>query len=103
MFAHGACSLILIGYYAVTSTNYGGGSYSIRWFVLLLPLMFVFLYPVFKNTDGEQSLGVSSDLDENCSACFPFPPRLLTIVMKLSIVIACIGLIKRRFPQNLIR
>lgn len=37
--------LILCGYYWLTTSNYGGRSYSIRWFVPLLPLLFFFLYP----------------------------------------------------------
>jgi 4-amino-4-deoxy-L-arabinose transferase-like glycosyltransferase len=38
-------SLILCSYYWATTTNFGGWSYSIRWFVPLLPLLFYFLHP----------------------------------------------------------
>jgi hypothetical protein len=40
-----AGSLILCCYYWLTTSNYGGRSYSIRWFVPTLPLLFFFLYP----------------------------------------------------------
>jgi hypothetical protein len=33
---------------SVGTNNYGGWSYSIRWFVPLLPLLFFFLYPFFE-------------------------------------------------------
>lgn len=39
-------SVVVIGYYLAVSNNYGGYSYSMRWFVPLLPLWFFFLYPV---------------------------------------------------------
>lgn len=44
----GLCSLILISYYFVMTNNYAGGSYSIRWFVPLLPPLFFFAYPYFE-------------------------------------------------------
>ena len=43
----GACSLIVLGYYAVMTKHQSGCSYSIRWFVPLIPLLYFFLYPVF--------------------------------------------------------
>jgi hypothetical protein len=43
----GAGSTILILYYLLVTNNYGGWSYSIRWFVPLLPLLFFFLFPYF--------------------------------------------------------
>jgi hypothetical protein len=43
-----AGTLLLLLYYWVTSDNYAGWSYSIRWFVPLLPLLFFFLYPYFE-------------------------------------------------------
>jgi hypothetical protein len=33
----------------MATNNYGGWSYSIRWFVPLLPLLFFFLYPYFES------------------------------------------------------
>lgn len=36
----------IVGYYLLFSNNYGGWSYSIRWFVPLLPLLFFFLHPI---------------------------------------------------------
>jgi hypothetical protein len=44
--AVGAVTLML--YYWVTSDNAAAWSYSIRWFVPLLPLLFFFLYPYFE-------------------------------------------------------
>ena len=43
-----AGTVLLLLYYWVTSDNYAGWSYSIRWFVPLLPLLFFFLYPYFE-------------------------------------------------------
>jgi hypothetical protein len=39
-----ACGLI-VAYYLLMTTNYGGCCYSIRWFVPTLPVLFFFLYP----------------------------------------------------------
>lgn len=46
-------SLAVAAYYFLTTTNYGGWSYSIRWFVPLLPLLFFFLYPYFEGDNYE--------------------------------------------------
>ena len=43
----GLCSLIVFGYYAVMTKHQSGCSYSIRWFVPMIPLLYFFLYPVF--------------------------------------------------------
>ncbi len=40
----GVSSLILVAYYCITTRNFGGNSYSIRWFIPLLPLLFIFFY-----------------------------------------------------------
>jgi len=45
--AAGSAAVVL--YYLFATNNYGGWSYSIRWFVPLLPLLFFFLYPYFKS------------------------------------------------------
>lgn len=42
------CSIIFGGYYLMFTNNYGGYSYSIRWFVPLLPLFFFFLYQLYE-------------------------------------------------------
>jgi hypothetical protein len=41
------CAAVAL-YYLLATNNYGGWSYSIRWFVPLLPLLFFFLYPFFE-------------------------------------------------------
>ena len=46
-----AGSGILLLYYILFTSNYGGDSYSIRWLVPLLPLLFFFLYPYFEGYD----------------------------------------------------
>jgi hypothetical protein len=45
----GAASAVVVLYYLLFTNNYGGWSYSIRWFVPLLPLLFFFLYPYFED------------------------------------------------------
>ena len=42
----GVVAASIVGYYLLFSNNYSGFSYSIRWFVPLLPLLFFFMYPV---------------------------------------------------------
>ena len=44
----GMASLILYLYIALMTTNYGGGCYSIRWFVPLLPMLFFFIHPLLE-------------------------------------------------------
>ena len=44
-----ACSTCIVGYYLLYTNDHGGGSYSIRWFVPLLPLAFLFLYRFHEN------------------------------------------------------
>jgi hypothetical protein len=56
---------IIAAYYWLTTTNYGGFSYSVRWFVPLLPLLLYFTYPYFallhrKNTVAYRALLVCS-------------------------------------------
>ncbi|BCJ51441.1 hypothetical protein Asp14428_29160 [Actinoplanes sp. NBRC 14428] len=41
-----AVTVPIVAYYLLYSNNYSGWSYSIRWFVPLLPLLFFFLYPI---------------------------------------------------------
>ena len=40
------CTVILL-YYSAYTSNYSGWSYSIRWFVPVLPLLFFFIHPFF--------------------------------------------------------
>ncbi len=42
-----ACA-VFIGYYAAETTNYGGDTYSVRWFVPIIPLLWFFSPPYFK-------------------------------------------------------
>lgn len=42
-------SAILLLYYWLTTNNFAGWSYSIRWFVPLLPLLMFFLYPCLES------------------------------------------------------
>jgi hypothetical protein len=44
----GSGSLVLVAYYVLTTNNYGGECYSIRWLVPLLPLLMFFLHPYFE-------------------------------------------------------
>ncbi|MBT4002451.1 MAG: hypothetical protein HOF10_03935 [Chloroflexi bacterium] len=46
----GAGTLIVTLFYLLSSTNYSGNSYSIRWFVPFLPMLFIFLYPIFDDS-----------------------------------------------------
>jgi hypothetical protein len=39
--------LLFTGYYFLYSSNYSGYSYSIRWFVTLLPLLWFLAFPFF--------------------------------------------------------
>ncbi len=41
-----SCSIILLTYYFVFSSNFGGWSYSIRWFIPILPLLYIFIYDI---------------------------------------------------------
>jgi hypothetical protein len=45
---------ILALYYVLFTSGYSGWSYSIRWFVPLLPLLFFFLYPYFEAYDHKR-------------------------------------------------
>lgn len=67
-------SLILVLYYLVMTNNYGGWSYSIRWFVPLLPLLFFFIHPYFETITHRKRL-------------------IFRYLFYLSFIIALIGLI----------
>lgn len=41
-------SIVIVLYYAFNTTGFGGWSYSIRWFVPLLPLLLFFAYPLLQ-------------------------------------------------------
>lgn len=50
-------AFILMLYYFMFSTNYGGWSYSIRWFVTLLPLGFFYLFDInFQKYSGKRAI-----------------------------------------------
>lgn len=70
----GFASLIIVLYYLLFTTNYGGCSYSIRWFVPLLPLLFFFIYPFFENFNLKRR-------------------RVFITLFSISTVISCVGLI----------
>jgi hypothetical protein len=42
-------SAIFTGYFFLYTSNFSGGSYSIRWFVTLIPLTWFFAFPFFAN------------------------------------------------------
>jgi len=68
------CSVIVIAYYLLASQDYSGFAYSIRWFVPLLPLWFVFLYRGFRMER-------------------PRFRKLFSPVFLVSVIIASVGLI----------
>lgn len=41
-------TILLMGYYFLTTSNYGGYSFSIRWFVPLIPIIFFFAFRFFE-------------------------------------------------------
>ena len=67
--------LIFITYYFIFTPNYGGWSYSIRWFVPLLPYFFIYLFKVRKYLDSRRDR------------------QLIGVVVGFSILISLIGLI----------
>jgi hypothetical protein len=70
----GATSLIIVLYYLLFTNNHGGWSYSIRWFVPMLPMLFFFMYPFFENFNSQRR-------------------RIFFMVFVFSSIIAGIGLI----------
>lgn len=70
----GAGSTVLVLYYLLVTNNYGGWSYSIRWFVPLLPLLFFFLYPYFETYGPKRA-------------------RRFRVLLSVAIVIAFVGAI----------
>lgn len=51
----GAGSSVILVYYWATTNNYGGWSYSIRWFVPLIPLVLFFSHPFFQHYDRRRA------------------------------------------------
>lgn len=78
-----AGTLILMSYYFLFSSNYGGWSYSIRWFVPLLPLLCFYLFEMDYLTRR------------------PGSSRLFYGLVTVSIIIALIGLINPWSNQDL--
>ncbi len=68
-------SIILMAYYFLFSSNFGGWSYSIRWFVPVLPLIFFYLFDL-------DALGTRR-----------WGKAILWSLIAISIIIAVIGLI----------
>jgi len=76
-------AIILMSYYFMFSTNYGGWSYSIRWFVPMLPLIFFYLFDLkILSKGGKDKI-------------------ILWSVIIVSIIIAGIGLINPWSNQDL--
>jgi len=65
-------SFALMAYYFLTTSNYGGWSYSVRWFVPLLPFLFFFLYPYLATYQDKH-------------------PNVFRAVFCVSIIIAIVG------------
>lgn len=76
-------SLILMTYYFVFSSNYGGWSYSMRWFVPLLPLLFFYLFDMEHITQN------------------PTHAKVLWGLIICAFIIATIGLINPWSSQDL--
>jgi hypothetical protein len=61
-----AGSVCILFYYWIMTDNFGGWSYSIRWFIPLLPLLLFFLFPFFRALNARRRavfnglLGVSA-------------------------------------------
>jgi len=79
-----AGSIIIFVYYASTTSNYSGFSYSIRWFVPLLPLLFFLSYPVIDGILSRRH-------------------RLFFALLVSSVVISTIGLINPWADENVSR
>ena len=76
-------SLILMAYYFMFSSNYGGWSYSIRWFVPLLPLLIFYVFEMEHLTQNLTRL------------------KVLWSLIICSVVIAIVGLINPWSNQDL--
>ena len=76
-------SVILMSYYFLFSSNYGGWSYSIRWFVPVLPLVFFYLF----------------DLESLKNR--PWVKTILPILIVCSVSIAVIGLVNPWSNQDI--
>jgi hypothetical protein len=74
---------LFMGYFFLNSSNYGGHSYSIRWFVTLIPLMWFFAFPYFSNWTNRKMWGFTllfsfSLLVALVGALDQWPPTLLS-------------------------
>jgi hypothetical protein len=97
-------SVVLLLYYWVTSDNYAGWSYSIRWFVPLLPLLFFFLYPYFEVFDPRrqrqfQALLCVSVLIAAVGALNPWSPVIYSQVSFIANIKQFVAHLHRPPPQ----
>lgn len=67
-------SIIIIIYYLLTTINYSGFSYSIRWFIPLIPLLFFFTFTFFEKMNKKKKV-------------------IFIILLLISIIIAMIGVV----------
>ena len=74
-----ALSCPFVGFFLLYSSNFGGSSYSVRWFVTLIPLIWFFAYPFF-------------------AAWTPAKRRIYATVWSLSAAIAAIGIFSQWPP-----
>jgi|FLOH01.1.fsa_nt_gi hypothetical protein len=95
----GITSLIIIFYYLLFTNNYGGWSYSIRWFVPLLPFLFFFMYSYFTKISRKKeryfyaffaisliisSVGLINPWSNETLSASPFISNLKVLVMFLN-------------------
>lgn len=68
-----ASTLVIVSYYMIFTNNFSGYSYSIRWLVPLLPLLYFFMFPFLENFNLAKQ-------------------RLFAVLVVISFTIALIGL-----------
>jgi hypothetical protein len=85
----GLSSFILVFYYIFMTSNYSGSSYSIRWFVPLLPLFFFFCSSYFEKYTNKRhylfwSLSIISSIIAFIGAMYPWSPIELNAIPIIS-------------------
>lgn len=78
-------SLMLCAYYWSTTVNFAGWSYSIRWFVPVLPTLFFFIYPYFRVPTATRKQAFMSVLALSMAIAFvgalnPWSPKVYSNV-----------------------